>query len=134
MSCDQHLGGVSAYWHDDPAGSEETLAKWTLPADYKSPVEWSLLSSTPEGIRSVLTVPGVPVPGRTYRIYGWTAEQPYYSADGPEFTADDLAQLKPGEVLIEDFSEAAQSAASTPGGPLPHVRVSMDEFKKRACQ
>jgi hypothetical protein len=105
MLCQHPLGGVTVYWSDAPAGSDSdhagsdsdhagsdsdhaVLAQWKLPAGYKPPVQWLLLSSKPVGV-SILKKPVALVPGRPYVIYGWTHEGPYYSAVGPDFKAED---------------------------------------------
>jgi len=128
MSCHHHLGGVTLYWPDDPAGTDSNhaiVAQWKLPTGYRSPIQWPLLSSKPEGL-TITKKPAALTPGRTYRIYGWTHESPYYSADGPEFQAADIAGLVAGEVLID--------RPMTDQGPSDTARVSMARFKDLACQ
>jgi hypothetical protein len=128
MSCQHHLGGVTLYWPDHPAGSDSNhavVAQWKLPVAYSSPIRWPLLSPKPEGL-TITKEPSALTPGRTYRIYGWTHESPYYSADGPEFKAQDLAQLRPGEVLMEDLQTNMETTAP--------ARVTMAQFKQLACQ
>ena len=127
MSCLHHLDGVTVIWSDDPTGLDSkhaVVAKWKLPVGYDSPIEWSLLSSTPEGV-TIVKGPAALTPGRTYSIGGGSHDDPYWSAGGPDFTAKDIARLHPGEILIQDFM--------TDKEPTTPTRVSMDQFKELAC-
>jgi len=127
QSCQQHVGGVTLYWSDDPAGSDSSharLAEWKLPTGYGSPLQWPLLSAKPDGV-TILKKPTALVPGRIYSIYGWTRESPYYSATGPDFKAEDIVGLQSGDVLIGDLF----------GGKDPRapIRVSLAKFRQLAC-
>jgi hypothetical protein len=127
MSCLHHLDGVTVIWSDDPAGRDSkhaVFAKWKLPVGYDSPIEWSILSSRPERV-TIVNGPAALTPGRTYSIGGGSRDDPYWSADGPDFTAEDFARLHPGEILIPEFLTDKEPPAPT--------RVSMDSFKQLAC-
>lgn len=130
ISCRHQLGGATMYWVDDPAGSDSwhaLVAQWKLPAGYSSPIQWPLLSSEASGV-TIVKRPAALSAGRRYRVYGWTHSDPYYSADGPDFTADDVAQLGPGEILIPGYLLSPGSDSEAP------ARVGMDEFKRLACE
>jgi hypothetical protein len=73
MSCQRHLGGVSVYQTDDPAGTfsqHAAVARWRMPAAYSSPVLWSLLASKSAAVTIDKTPPAALAHGRLYGIYG----------------------------------------------------------------
>jgi hypothetical protein len=129
MSCKRHLGGVTVYRTDDPAGTfseHAAVARWKMPAAYSSPVLWSLLASKSEAVTIDKTPPAELAVGRPYRIYGWGRDATFPVTRGPVFNSDDIARLHPGEVLIEDLSAPKDAPELT--------RVSMDRFKQLACE
>jgi hypothetical protein len=131
VSCKHQMNGASLYWYDDPNPTSPVLAKWTLPSGYTSPLQWSLVSPKPDEV-TVVSGPAALMPGTVYSIYGWTGDHSY-SAPGVQFTLEDIADLRPGEVLTWDPSPPPHPQPRASGETGPFARVSMDEFKKAAC-
>jgi hypothetical protein len=79
-------------------GADGSLGEWTANRPATGFSTWSLATG---GNGWTVTKPLAAFkPGRLYDMYGWTNNDSA-SADGPEFTPEELSALKPGEVLWE---------------------------------
>lgn len=110
--CSKHIDGVTIYQTDN-----DHLGTWTVDPAATGFSTWSLVHG---GSGWTVETPLAALkPGQTYDMYGWTKNNTS-AADGPEFTPEQLAALKPGQVLWDPLEKDA---------PV----VTLAYFRQHAC-
>jgi hypothetical protein len=105
-TCEHALDGSTLYWPDDPAGNSEAevFGEWTFQQGGQGAtrVEWPLLGQGQNEVTALRPVAQLPDPPKNMAIYAWTRDASA-SAGGPyQFTAADLNELRPGQVLVDN--------------------------------
>lgn len=89
--CHDHIDGATLY-HDE----DDDLGSWSASEPVTGSATWSLSDPPPDW--EVATPLGDLEEGREYSFYGWTDDDSW-SAESVTFTLDDLAALRPHQVL-----------------------------------
>jgi hypothetical protein len=103
------MDGASLSWRDDPQGAnsaEEVFAEWSIgPQPDPLRPSWPLLGSAEgSGVTADRPLKKVPGPPKNMYIFAGTNDNSF-SASGPYlFTASDLETLRPGQVLVENYT------------------------------
>ena len=119
--CQDHLDGAAVYTD----GKDDDQGSWKASPAVTGFARWSL--TDPGEGWTVRTTRGQLKPGVKYNLYGWT-EDASSSAANVTFTKEDLARLKPGQVLYfsgktnADGTEDLQTVSSE------------SEFLTKACK
>lgn len=66
-------------------------------------------------------------PGTTSRIYGWTQDDSW-SADGVEFSLEDLRQLQPGQIRYDARARADEDNPDDTTATIP-----AEQFRSEVC-
>jgi len=119
--CQDHLDGATVYTD----GKDDDQGSWKASPAVTGFARWSL-TDPGEGWTTKTTL-GQLKPGVKYNLYGRT-EDASSSAANVTFTKEDLARLKPGQVL---YSSGKTNADGTED--LPAVS-SESEFRTNACK
>ena len=119
--CQDHLDGATVYTD----GKDDDQGSWKATPAVTGFARWSL-TDPGEGWTTKTTL-GQLKPGVKYNLYGRT-EDASSSAANVTFTKEDLARLKPGQVL---YSSGKTNADGTED--LPAVS-SESEFRTNACK
>ncbi|MFC6577002.1 hypothetical protein [Planomonospora parontospora] len=132
--------GVAVYHEEEPSGASAADASVGSPAssDISSsavevndarfnapPLDGKSASfriDEPSDGWTVEPKPFVMVPGIEYRAFGSTRDHAY-STDSVSFASDDIAKLKPGMVLIQQYDEKKDDSVD--------VLISQEEFDRR---
>lgn len=119
--CQDHLDGATVY----ADGKDDDLGSWKASPAVTGFARWSL-TDPGEGWTAKTTL-GELKPGVKYNLYGWT-EDASSSAANATFTNEDLARLKPGQVLY-------WSGKSNADGTEDLQTVSSEgEFRANTCK
>lgn len=107
--CEGYIDGLTLY--DVDAGDDApTSGSWRHQGRLAGQVSLDLERPGPEWVTEQVLQPLLP--GKRYRLYGWT-EKNRWSADGPHITAEDLQALRPGLVTYEALTADGESRTST---------------------
>lgn len=86
--CEESVDGATIYTGDGAGEQTIALAEFGTPVTDTGAVELATLENLDTEV--------------THRVYGWT-DSATSSADGPDFTRDDIARVEPGNVLAIDL-------------------------------
>lgn len=119
QSCRNHLDGATLY-----ASEDDDQGSWKSSSAVTGFARWSL-TDPGEGWTTKTPLEQLQ-PGVKYHLYGWTSDNTW-SANATTFTTEDLAGLKPGQVLY--WSRKTDTVGT---GDLMTIS-SEGEFRFNAC-
>jgi hypothetical protein len=106
--CDHHVDGATLYrsdvWTQDEV-DHPILGRWESDTEVIDDARWSFAAAS-NGWVSLIDFEE-PEAGGEYVLYGWTHDDSW-SALSAHFTVDDLASLRPGEVIYGDHQVATE--------------------------
>lgn len=120
QACRNHLDGATLY-----ASEDDDQGSWKASPTVTGFARWSL--TDPGEGWTAKTPLGQLQPGVKYHLYGWTSDSTS-SADSTTFTTEDLAALKPGQVLYWS------GKSNTQGTEDLYIVSSEGEFRFNACK
>ncbi|MFK4088299.1 hypothetical protein ACI2LF_29570 [Kribbella sp. NPDC020789] len=131
--CDGHIDGATLYLPDPNPPElgepkDEIIGRWTADPAVSGFSQFSVTEGGPGWQRNGRLKPRDPA--KRYTLYGWSDDN-NWSAMGVDFTLDELAKLKPGELVAmsTDDPPAEEDA------PEPPNRIwTLSEFKAKACE
>ncbi|HEY0166116.1 MAG TPA: hypothetical protein VGB75_03645 [Jatrophihabitans sp.] len=118
--CSHYVDGASLY-HDSGADAQD-LGSWTPPQRVTDFTSWTL-ANPPDGWKTDPPLARLR-PATEYTLYGWTSDDSS-SAVGVTFTLEQLAKLRPGQVMHWSGSDSQGEA----------IKVeSVEEFRLSVCE
>ncbi|MFF9148437.1 hypothetical protein ACF1BN_26645 [Streptomyces sp. NPDC014861] len=121
LMCHDHVDGATLHPGGRPPESEETTGAWRHEGRVTGFTSWPLLptAGAPTAERWTAEQEATRLEkGRAYRLYGWTSDDSW-STVAVEFTPEDLARLRPGQVRYTVDDEIRTT--------------SLDDFRDLAC-
>ncbi len=122
--CDDHIDGATLYSDSEHESDDKNKrGSWSAPKPVTKSATWTLSEPVPWATDLPLADLDSDV---QYGLYGWTEDNS--SSAGPVmFSLEDLASLKPGQVLYGGYGTSGD-------GDAHNVVVTEADFKHRACE
>jgi len=116
---DAHLDGATLY---DTTASDDEYGTWGAPRAVTDATSFSL--GDPESGWTTVEPLGELQPGVVYAFYGWSSDNSW-SAMSVEFTTEDLAMLRPGELVYDEYDAATHEWG--------HGVSEVETFRREGC-
>ena len=122
--CEDHIDGATLYSDSEHEGDDENKrGSWSAPRPVTKSATWTLSEPVPWATDLPLAHLDSDV---QYGLYGW-AEDNSSSAGPVVFSLEDLASLKPGQVLYRGYGPSGYGTAR-------NVVATEADFKRAACE
>lgn len=121
--CEGGIDGLTVY-EDTGHGTSRTMGEWDAPRRVGTSATVPL-AAPPADWTVERPLTGLD-PATSYHVYGWTNDNSG-SANGPDFTLDDLAALEPGQVTWWNGDWG------TDGNHPTNAVTTLAEFQDQAC-